>query len=213
MLNQNLKLNLGCGTVTPDGWINIDSSPNVLVARLPGSQLIKDLFYKLRLMSENGYNAKWSSSTIFCNLAKNFPKVSPDTCGIIYTSHFLEHIPRDSTLRLIKKCYIALSSGGILRIAVPDLYVEAKKYVTQVDVAIKSRLQDCSASEQFIQDMVSRSRRHSHVWMYDFFSLSRILRESGFINIEQKKFHQSMIEDIKLVEKREESLFVECEKP
>jgi len=212
MKKTHLKLNLGCGTTAPVGWLNVDSSPNVLLAKIPGNKFLKKLLYCMHLMSEEGYKAQWQRNVVYCNLTKSFPALSSNSCSVIYTSHFLEHIPLESTKRLIMKCYGVLAPGGILRVAVPDLFGEAKNYVERVTSSLKGSTNDWKAAGDFINLMVSRSDRHSHMWMYDFISLSHMLCETGFRNIEQKRFMESEIKDIDLVETREDSLFVECKK-
>jgi predicted SAM-dependent methyltransferase len=210
--DEYLKLNLGCGTTAPPGWINIDSSPNALLAKVPGHRFIKNVLYRLQLISSPGYNAEWPPDVLYCNLAKKFPRIPPVSCSVIYSSHFLEHIPRDSAANLINKCYIALKPEGVFRVAVPDLYAEAKSYVTRFETALRNGREDFKAGEDLIRLMVSRSRRHSHKWMYDFLSLSRLLGQYGFVDIEQREFQQSQIENIASVEKVKDSLFVECRK-
>ena len=163
-------------------------------------------------MSEEGYKAQWQRNVVYCNLAKDFPALSSNSCSVIYTSHFLEHIPLENTKRLVMKCYEVLAPGGILRVAVPDLFREAKNYVERVTNSLKDSTNDWKASGDFINLMVLRSNRHSHMWMYDFISLSYILSEAGFRNIEQKRFMESEIKDINSVETREDSLFAECKK-
>ena len=210
--NKYIKLNLGCGAHVAEGWVNVDCSPNSLLAKIPFYEVIKKILFQLNLISETAKDATWSSTVLFCDLAKSFPHISPNSCDEIYSSHFLEHIQRENAQELLKKCNVALKSGGILRIAVPDLYAEAKLYVEKIDKAFKEGYEDCTASEEFIRHMVSREKRHAHLWMYDFFSLSEMLKKTGFINMEQMRFRQSKIVDINLVENREDSLFIECTK-
>jgi len=70
---EKFKLNLGCGDKIPAGWINIDSSPNALLVKIPGHLLIKKILRKLKLMSEEGYKATWPSNVLYCDLTKSFP--------------------------------------------------------------------------------------------------------------------------------------------
>jgi len=210
---EKIKLNLGCGGDTPYGWLNVDCSPNVLLAKIPGNKLIKDILYKFNFIAKEAYLANWSSSVYFCDLNNDFPKIQLNTCSVIYSSHFLEHIPHSKAVKLIDKCYMVLAGGGILRLAVPDLYREAKEYVEKIEKALTEGNEETEASENFIRHMVSRSKRHSHLWMYDVFSLSKLLRDIGFVNIVRKEFLESDISNIELLEKREDSLFLECRKP
>ncbi|MBI3590059.1 MAG: hypothetical protein HY094_01615 [Candidatus Melainabacteria bacterium] len=209
---NGLRLNLGCGTIAPEGWINVDSSPNVLLAKIPLCNVIKKVLFSFNILSKEAYNAEYNPRIIFCDLTKHFPEILPSSCGVIYTSHFLEHVLYDDCLKLLEKCYVVLSDGGILRIAVPDLFTEAKEYVERIERAKQEQREDSEASRQFIQLLFLRTSRQAHLWMYDFFSLSLLLKQTGFVNIVQKSFRESMIEDIDLVEHRQDSLFIECRK-
>ena len=40
---------------------------------------------------------------------------------MVYSSHFLEHIPRDQVAPFLQECWRILKPGGVLRIVVPDL--------------------------------------------------------------------------------------------
>lgn len=210
---DGLKLNLGCGTTAPEGWINVDFSPNVILSKLPFQKIVKLFIFKARLMSKEGYEAKYPPNIVFCNLEKSFPGIKQASCSVLYSSHFFEYISYESAVKLLKKCFLILSSGGIFRIAVPDLYVEAKQYVSRIEEAIKMEKNNWKASEEFISRLFEKSSRHSHKWMYDFYSLSHILENAGFINIKKKEFLQSDINGIEEVEKRKDSLFIECNKP
>ena len=55
-----------------------------------------------------------------------FKDGSVDGC---YASHLLEHLPRDGARRLLLECLRVLRSGGVLRLAVPDLEIIAKEYL------------------------------------------------------------------------------------
>jgi predicted SAM-dependent methyltransferase len=55
---------------------------------------------------------------------------------VCYASHVLEHLPRPSASDLLRECRRVLTSGGIIRLAVPDLENIASAYLESVrDVA------------------------------------------------------------------------------
>jgi SAM-dependent methyltransferase len=57
-----------------------------------------------------------------------------DNCAsIVYSSHFLEHIPRDQVNRLLLECFRILKPGGILRLVVPDLDNLCRTYLAHRD--------------------------------------------------------------------------------
>ncbi len=56
----------------------------------------------------------------------SFDDGSVDGC---YASHLLEHLSREDARRLLLECLRVLRSGGVLRLAVPDLEVIAREYL------------------------------------------------------------------------------------
>jgi SAM-dependent methyltransferase len=70
-----------------------------------------------------------SSSIIQYNFLQGIP-FSDNFCDVVYSSHFLEHIPRDIGQRFLDECYRVLKPGGICRIVTPDLELMAKNYLT-----------------------------------------------------------------------------------
>ncbi len=61
---------------------------------------------------------------------------SDETFDIVYHSHLLEHLPREAALPFSKECYRVLKSGGIIRVAVPDLERITQLYLRTLDKAL-----------------------------------------------------------------------------
>lgn len=55
-----------------------------------------------------------------------FESGSVDGC---YASHFLEHLPVEKARRILLECLRVLRSGGVLRLAVPDLEAIVREYL------------------------------------------------------------------------------------
>jgi predicted SAM-dependent methyltransferase len=55
-----------------------------------------------------------------------FDDASVDGC---YASHLLEHLPIKDARRLLRECLRVLRSGGVVRLAVPDLEAIAREYL------------------------------------------------------------------------------------
>lgn len=97
-------LNIGCGTVFDPSWVNIDivsTSPMVI-----SHNILKGLPF-----AECHFNA-------------------------CYSSHLIEHLTQNEAQKLLRECLRVLSSGGIIRLAVPDLEAIAKNYLTSLEQAI-----------------------------------------------------------------------------
>lgn len=55
-----------------------------------------------------------------------FDDGSVDGC---YASHLLEHLTREGARTLVRECFRVLRSGGVVRLAVPDLETIAREYL------------------------------------------------------------------------------------
>ena len=62
-----------------------------------------------------------------------FPNASFD---VVYHSHLLEHLPRDSAEGFICECHRVLKMNGVLRVAVPDLEIIARTYLKALERAL-----------------------------------------------------------------------------
>jgi ubiquinone/menaquinone biosynthesis C-methylase UbiE len=102
------KLNIGCGPNGQfEGFINIDNSKAVLLAKFP---LLKITLFKLGLISEEKYKADWKGVR-WLDVSKGLP-FSDNSVDKIYTSHFLEHIPQRKGFHVLQEIYRIIKKGG-----------------------------------------------------------------------------------------------------
>jgi predicted SAM-dependent methyltransferase len=186
-----LKFNLGCGDKAAQGWVNLDSSWSLFVARVP--------FLKSR-------KASWSAAVRYWDARKPLP-VKDGEADTVYASHLLEHLSRPQALELLKECRRALKPGGICRIVVPDLKGLAEQYLggrlsgdgfmESLNFAdrYKTAARGIKNLYYFLQ-----GHPHHHKWMYDETTLVRLFGEAGFQNASPKQWRQSDIPDIAAVE-------------
>jgi len=57
---------------------------------------------------------------------------------VIYTSHVIEHIPKNKALPLLQECHRLLQKNGVIRIVVPDLEQIALNYLTCLKLVLNS---------------------------------------------------------------------------
>ena len=180
------KVNIGCGRTPTDGWLNMDNSPAIKLANSPLKYQIAKIFRLLN--SSQIENIEWNkaNSIQFADATKSLP-LKDGSVAFIYTSHMLEHLSQDGARRFLEEALRVLEDGGVLRIAVPDLKLAVEEYMATEDADtfmrnILVQAPPISTLKQKIQLFVSGYRHHQ--WMYDENSLSKLLRETGFKNVE-----------------------------
>ena len=269
-----MKVNLACGNCYTKDWLNLDynpSSPDVKSADLLGQLPIPD-----------------------------------NTASVVYSSHFLEHIPIDMTRSFLAECYRILKPDGIIRLVLPDWEELCETYLMlrksgahdKADFVQMEMLDQCVRMKQggmladfyrnlehssnnpqdmiefvfertghiiqntspppphsriikaiknpkklvnylriiyikavlsllpstFVRQNVSlASVGERHAWMYDFFTVSSLLKEVGFTNVRKMTFATSCIPDFPFYpldmtkdgqpRKGKESMYVEATKP
>ncbi len=120
-----MKLNLGCGAVRPKGWINVDSSLNAYLQKLPGGK---------QLAKAMGMVTYDSDNVTYMNLNKPW-KFNNNSADVVYASHLFEHLSLKSADLFMKESFRVLKPGGAIRIVVPDLYQICRKYLAEYDEA------------------------------------------------------------------------------
>jgi predicted SAM-dependent methyltransferase len=220
---EKIKLNLGCGSVRPGGWVNTDSSWNAHLQRLPVvGTAVRKVFRTVE------YN---NNNLVYMNLNKRW-KYSDNSVDIVYASHLFEHLTLASADLFLKEAYRTLKPGGIIRLVVPDLYKICKRYIQEYESGTAEN------TTEFIMWAINMHREgqygakigagkkmvlevqgypHQHKFMYDEKSLGKKLKEYGFTNILSLEYGVShYIPEIKDVEGTKESylsVYLEAKKP
>jgi len=206
-----LKLNLGCGSIRPGGWINTDGSWNANIQRIPViGKVISRIFHTVSYDNDN---------LTYMNLNKRW-NYSDNSVDIVYASHLFEHLSLGSADLFLSEAYRSLKPGGVIRLVVPDLYKICKKYISEYE-------KGTSHTTDFIMWAINMHREgqyggkiplwkkivleiqgypHQHKYMYDEKSLAEKMQQSGFQNIQSFVYGESeYIREIKDVEGDKES--------
>jgi SAM-dependent methyltransferase len=201
----SLKLNLGCSISVCEGWVNIDGSHHILFRKLPEPLL--GMLYEHSQMREVLPKQEYvrrlrQNEFVHHNLNYGIP-FENESADYIYTSHFLEHLYPETSRFLLQEIYRTLKPGGRIRICVPDL---------QHAVELYQRGQKQAFLEYFFLPSTAHAyERHRN--MFDFDTLSSILCEVGYANIERCAYRKGCVPNLdKLDNRPDETLYVEATK-
>jgi predicted SAM-dependent methyltransferase len=86
------------------------------------------------------------------NLLKRFP-YNNNEFNVVYSSHFIEHIPIDYVFGFLNECFRVLKPNGILRLVLPDFENIANEYVQNI------KLGNLRQSEFNIVEMIDQCVR------------------------------------------------------
>ncbi|MDA0265667.1 MAG: methyltransferase domain-containing protein [Cyanobacteria bacterium] len=78
------------------------------------------------------------TSVIRANLLGNLP-LRNNSARAVYSSHFIEHIPRAKVLSFLKECYRVLEAQGLIRLVLPDWENLCREYLSCRDQGEHSR--------------------------------------------------------------------------
>jgi hypothetical protein len=166
----------GCGLTAPKDWLNFDASLTLKFEKTP-------VLGKLYTRNSARFDPNVQSGDIVSGLP-----VPDESCGGVYASHVLEHLPFDDFHSALENTRKMLAEGGVFRLVVPDLEWAAREYLHRLAA------KDATANEFFLDEtrLGRRSRKNgigrvqealgtsSHYWMWDELSLSQALKRHGF---------------------------------
>lgn len=124
---------------------------------------------------EGSINIDWrktDATDIVCDIKKLPFRNSSVTK--IESYHVIEHLSRHDVLKALKEWHRVLQSGGILNIECPDFDELVKSYLEGNEKA----LDGIFALQRFEGDY--------HLFGYNYERLARVLKETGFTNIESR---------------------------
>lgn len=172
---SGLRLNLGCGTETPDAWVNVDYA---LGARLGKIAPLRPLLRAIGI-----FHIEWSASIVIHDLRRPLPWPD-DSVTAVYSSHTLEHFTKEAGQRLLRECRRVLAPGGVIRIAVPNLPAILEGYnkgvYPAVDLLERLGVTYERDSDGPLRRWLAPLVRFPHRCMYDAESLLAALFEAGF---------------------------------
>lgn len=204
-MTEPLVLNLGCGYRTSPRCTNIDWSPAI---RLQTSRLGR------RVAPYLAGRDRWAefeqrAGEVMCHDLRRGIPFPDDSADVVYHSHVLEHLDRDVVPGFLAEVRRVLKPGGIHRIVVPDLELQARAYLASLEKALDDPAPShADEHEERVTEMIeqlvrreahgsstkppgrrraenlllgdARKRGETHQWMWDRVSLPRELVAAGF---------------------------------
>jgi len=178
----SLKINIGCGDTPTEGWRNYDNSWSV---RLAKNKVLTFVLRKTGLFSASQLkfiSFAENSNILWANGIKRIPE-NDSTADAVYSSHMIEHIEKDDVSLFFKEVRRILKSGGIIRLAVPDIKLQAEKYIQDGDA--DNFIETTSLTRKYPKTFIDKIKYliigdRNHQWMYDGKSLCKLLSSAGF---------------------------------
>lgn len=200
-----MQLNLGCGPgpVLANGYIHVDASRKLLLAKTPILG-----FLARKIIGSESY---WDTNVQFKNILKM--KLKTNSVQSVYSSHLLEHLYYNQCEELLRKLHDSMIEGGTIRLALPDYDAFIFKFVKAFESNALIAMQEFEASllsyplikprfRTFIWNQLT-GNLHIHRWHPNFAVVQQMLLEAGYTNIEKCEYRESGLQEINQLENRE----------
>jgi SAM-dependent methyltransferase len=130
---------------------------------------------------EDWVNLDYSPSSLAvqrANLLSRLP-LPDDGAMLVYSSHFVEHIPRDQVLSFLVECRRVLAPGGVVRLVLPDLGNLCRAYLGYRDQGEHAK------ADFVVLEMIDQCvRSESGGWLGRFYRTLQSSSESESVMIE-----------------------------
>jgi hypothetical protein len=201
------------------GWINFDNSFSLWLGQHKFLSSFAGALALLTLAQRSFIAFAREADIRYGDGAAGLPLASASV-EVLYSSHMLEHLDREEAVRFLAEARRLLVSGGVLRVAVPDLRMLAEKYLASGDA--EAFMGSTSLTIEKPKGLFAKLKYifftgfRNHHWMYDSASLAKLLIEAGFRNPITLLPGQTTISEpgsLDLRERHEDSLYVEARNP
>ena len=195
------KLHLGAFDQPIEGWLNTDITPHIFITRVPGLPMLLSIAGVLPPERLRQHREGTFRQLRYLNAAKRFPFRS-NSFDRIYSSHMLEHLPREAAENCLRECLRVMRPDAVLRVAVPDLDTMIATY-------------DPGQVEAWLEDLLEVRRRgakNRHWWHYNEQSLRTLLNEIGYRESYRCEHNVSLHTELSGIDCRPGSLVIEARK-
>jgi predicted SAM-dependent methyltransferase len=191
---KDLKIHLGCGDDIKPGWVNLD-------LRMSGS------FPQI-------HNLLPDTLLINYDLRLGLP-LEDNSCNLIYSSHFFEHLEYEDALRLLRDCCRVLQPGGVFRACLPNFkglfeaYLRGDNaYLDLIDVL--DVYPEIEPGTEMLVDHVNYGvyDHGTHRWVMDSDKVNLLLSRMGYRSVVESSFQEGI--DLNIEVRRRYSFYVEA---
>lgn len=129
------------------------------------------------------------------DLRENLP-FGNDSCSMIYSEHFLEHIDYpEQVTTLLKECHRILKPGGVFSVSVPDIDLVLRSYVdggTAEYYAAQKKYNPpwCVTQVEHINYIFRQM--NEHLFCYDFETLKNLLEKCKFVEVKRRNINTEL---------------------
>jgi predicted SAM-dependent methyltransferase len=185
-----------------------------LQARSRASRLATRTPLRLNLGSSTSHLAGWvnvdlvgDGADLTWDLSRPLPFVDGSVESIFH-EHVLEHFELTAAFGLLRDSHRLLTSGGILRIGVPDAGAYLQAYTDPDNDFLQEARPSRPTRMLAVQELFYN---HGHRSAYDYETLALLLSAIGFRSVERRSFGESSLEPCPDGEhRRVETLYVEA---
>ena len=214
----SLKINIGCGDTPTKGWRNYDNSWSV---RLANKKVLTYILWKSGFLSEaqdKFISFAKNANILWADGIKRIPE-NDSSVDVIYSCHMVEHLEKLDVASFFKEARRILKSGGIIRLAVPNIKYQVDNYLKDGDA--DKFIESTYLTRKKPKTIIAKIKYliigdRNHQWMYDGKSLCNLLSSAGFEETRILEPGLTTIPDqgmLDLTERSPESVFVEACNP
>ena len=211
----SLKINIGCGDTPTKGWRNYDNSWSV---RLAKKKVLTYILLKSGFLSEaqdKFISLAKNANILWADGIKRIPE-NDSSVDVIYSCHMVEHLEKPDIASFFKEARRTLKSGGIIRLAVPNIKYQVENYLKDGDA--DKFIESTHLTRKKPKTIIAKIKYliigdRNHQWMYDGKSLCNLLSSAGFEEPRILETGLTTIPDpgmLDLKERSAESVFVEA---
>ena len=159
-----------------------------------------------------------NANILWADGIKRIPE-NDSSVDVIYSCHMVEHLEKLDVASFFKEARRILKSGGIIRLAVPNIKYQVDNYLKDGDA--DKFIESTHLTRKQPKTIIAKIKYliigdRNHQWMYDGKSICKLLSSSGFKEPRILEEGLTTIPDsgmLDLKERSPESVFVEAFNP